>query len=249
MKITTFSRRTFGSFAAITLAAGALAQPAHAQGPFKKKSANELETRISENRLLLENRQLRADQASPKEVLNAAHGIVILHQVKAGLGIGAEIGNGVALVRNSAGQWGAPAFITSTKGSWGFQIGADESITFLVLMTNESLRLLRDGGAGAVGVNLEAVAGPYDAGGDAGSITMRKPVLVYSNAKGAFAGASIGAGGIVSSKKKNKTAYGSDMETILFSGRVAPTPAGTLLIRRINEYSGRTPAQTGPSGY
>ena len=249
MKPAPYPRLALNCLAALILSAGFLIHSADAQGPFKKKSQNDLENRISENRIRLEQRQLRPDQAIPRGILNAAHGIIILHHVKAGLGFGADLGNGVALVRNRAGQWSPPAFISMNKGSWGFQIGADESVTFMVLMTEESLRILRDGGAGSVGASLGATAGPLDASADAGSISGRKPVLIYSDSKGAFAGATISAGGIVSSKKKNQTVYGTSMETILFSGRVPRSPAGELLIRRLNEYSGRTPAQTAPRGY
>lgn len=212
----------------------ALVPGAQAQNPFKK-SQSDLEARIGENRLRLEERQLREGKAIPPWVLSRAAGIVIMHHVKVGVGFGAEVGNGVALIKNTAGEWGPPAFVSLSKGSWGAQIGANESTTFIVFMTLESLRLLKGGGAD-VGVGLEAIAGPHDAGGDVGNISLQKPILVYTDARGAYVGATLQAGALVGANKKNQTLYGADMDTILFSGRVRPTAAGKKLIDALTRY-------------
>ena len=168
--------------------------------PFKK-SQEDLEVRISENRLRFEQRQLMRGGAIPRQILAEARGIVIMHQVKAGLGIGAEFGNGVASVKQADGTWGAPGFVSLSKGSYGIQIGANEVVTIMVLMTDESLQLLKGGGSGNVGLSVEAVAGPHDAGGGIDSTRIQKPVLVYSDAQGAFIGAAFQAGAIVEAKK------------------------------------------------
>ncbi|MDF2377954.1 MAG: lipid-binding SYLF domain-containing protein [Verrucomicrobiales bacterium] len=202
--------------------------------PFKK-SQEELEARISENRLRFEQRQLRRGESIPWQIMNDARGIIIMHQVKAGLGIGAEFGNGVASVKGADGKWGTPGFVSLSKGSYGFQIGANEVVTIMLLMTDESLRLLKGGGSGNVGLNVAAVAGPLDAGGEIDSNTVREPVLIYSDARGAFIGAALQAGAVVEAKKKNDTLYGAALEEILFSGRVAPTAAGAALIATLNQ--------------
>lgn len=220
----------------LLLAIAMTASLAQAQNPFKK-TQSDLEARIGENRLRLEERQLRRGQAIPPQVLAQARGIVILHHVKVGVGFGAEIGNGVAVVKDSNGSWGAPAFVTLSKGSWGAQIGANEAVTFMVLMTEESLRVLRDGGAGDAGVDVSAIAGPLDAGGEVGTISVREPVLIYSREKGAFIGASFQAGALIGAKKKNRTLYNATSDQILFSGQVKPTPAGWKLIETLNKYS------------
>ena len=204
--------------------------------PFKKSQAD-LETRITENRLRFEERQRRRGEAIPQSILAAAKGILIMHQVKAGLGIGAEFGNGIASVKQRDGSWGTPGFVSLSKGSYGLQIGANEAVTIMVLMTDESLQLLKGGGSGNVGLSVEAVAGPLDAGGSIDSTMVQKPILVYSDAQGAFIGAAFQAGAIVEAKKKNETAYAASLEQILFSGRFRPTVAGAALIQVLNEAS------------
>ena len=231
------------TFAGILFASLALTSPLEAQNPFKgkknpfKKTQPDLEVRIGENRLRFEERQLRRGEAIPPRVIAQARGIVILHHVKVGMGFGAELGNGVAVVKDTNGNWGPPAFVTLSKGSWGAQIGANEAVTIMVLMNEDGLRILRDGGAGDAGVELNAVAGPMETGGEAGTISLREPVLIYSSAKGAFIGASFEAGALIGARNKNQTLYGTTSDQILFSGRVKPTPAGWKLIESLNKHS------------
>lgn len=208
-----------------------------APGEVLSQSRSKLEERIEMNRIRLEERQNRPETAIPPHILRAAKGIVILNQVKAGFVIGAEVGNGVALVKDANGRWSAPAFISLAKGSWGLQIGADNSVTFMLLMTDESLNLLRGGNAPSVGVGFEATAGPVTAGGDFDTTTLRKPVFIYSSSKGAFAGASLEAGAIAGASKKNRQMYDLSMDRILFGGVAAPSPKGKQLIETIDKYS------------
>lgn len=238
MKNTIPTNTAFGALtiigAFITLA-GLTSETANAQA--FNKSQGQLEERIDMNRIRLEERQVRAEHAIPPQVLRAAKGIVILNKVKAGFIVAAEVGNGIAMVKNAHGQWSAPAFITTGKGSWGFQIGANNSVTFLLLMNDESLNLLRGGNGASVGMNLEAVAGPLGAGGDIETLTLKKPVLVYSSSAGAFAGISLQAGAIAEAANKNRNFYGVTMGQILFGGTTKATTNGNALIRTLEKYS------------
>lgn len=229
------------AIAATGLLIGGAAAHAQIKNPLKK-SAADLESRIDENRIRFEERQAHKGKRIPAQILANARGIVIIHKVKAGLGIGGEIGNGVALVKKEDGTWSAPAFVSLAEGSFGFQIGAGETKAVLVLMTDESLNLLRQGISADIGVEIEATAGPFNAGGDLDTTTLKKPVLVYSDSAGAFVGASLKTGGIVGAKTKNKTAYGMYLNKILFTGTAQTTEAGKNLIAVIEKYS-TTPAK------
>lgn len=202
-----------------------------------EKSGEELEERLRANLARLAERQQDAKRAIPAEVLAKAKGLVILHSVKAGFIVGAEIGNGVAIVRNASGSWGAPAFVAVVNRSFGLQAGADESVTILCLMTEQSLKVIHHGANVEVGIDLEAAAGPLGAGGELTNATLQKPILVYTNEKGLFAGASVQAGALIGDKKKNETVYGGKMEAILFSGQARPTPAGLEFIEGLNAFA------------
>ena len=234
MNISLFRSALFRSLPAVFAGCSLLFSSALEANPFKK-SQEELEARIGENRQRFEQRQLRQGESIPWRAMKEARGIIIMHQVKAGLGVGAEFGNGIASVKGPDGKWGTPGFVSLSKGSYGFQIGANEVVTMMLLMTDESLRLLKGGGSGNVGLNVEAVAGPHDVGGEIDNQTLKNPILVYSDAKGAFIGAALQAGAIVEAKKKNDTLYGASLEEVLFSGRVSPTPAGLALVSVLNE--------------
>lgn len=210
---------------------------AHA-GPFEK-SAEKLDLRIRRASERFVEMQADPKKRIPADVIAKAHGIIILHKVKAGLGIGGEAGNGVAMVRNqTTGAWSAPAFIASAEGSYGLQIGAQESVIIYLLMNETALKPLL-GGSLDVGVDVAATAGPNDTGGKIDTTTMQAPILVYSSAEGLFAGAAFKGGGILPAQKNNELYYNRNMNDILFDPAVRPTATGQHLIDVLRTYSGQ----------
>lgn len=213
-------------------------------GPFSK-SPEKLDQKIRDARVWLDTIQA-SERRIPAFVLQNAKGIIMLHQVKAGLGIGGQAGGGVALVKDAEGNWGTPAFVASAEASWGLQIGAQESTIFLVLMDNNALKILSDARIG-IGVDVQASAGPADIGGDAKIDNVNSPILVYSDSGGLFAGAAFEGGGIVPAKKNNAIYYGESLQDILFKGKGRRTASGQQLIERLNKYMGVQPAAAVPA--
>lgn len=208
-------------------------------GPFRK-SAEKLDLRIRRASERFVEMQADPKKRIPADVIAKAHGIIILHKVKAGLGIGGEAGNGVAMVRNkTTSAWSAPAFIASAEGSYGLQIGAQESVIIYLLMNETALKPLL-GGSLDVGVDVAATAGPNDTGGKIDTTTMQAPILVYSSAEGLFAGAAFKGGGILPAQKNNEVYYGRNMNDILFDPAIRPTATGQHLIEVLRTYAGRT---------
>lgn len=206
--------------------------------PFQK-SAEKLDLRIRRASERFVEMQADPKKRIPADVIAKAHGIIILHKVKAGLGIGGEAGNGVAMVRNqTTGAWSAPAFIASAEGSYGLQIGAQESVIIYLLMNETALKPLL-GGSLDVGVDVAATAGPNDTGGKIDTTTMQAPILVYSSAEGLFAGAAFKGGGILPAQKNNEVYYNRNMNDILFDPAVRPTATGQHLIDVLRTYSGQ----------
>jgi len=207
-------------------------------GPFRK-SAEKLDLRIRRASERFVEMQADPKKRIPADVIAKAHGIIILHKVKAGLGIGGEAGNGVAMVRNkTTGVWSAPAFIASAEGSYGLQIGAQESVIIYLLMNETALKPLL-GGSLDVGVDVAATAGPADTGAKIDTTTMQSPILVYSSAEGLFAGAAFKGGGILPAQKNNDVYYGRNMNDILFDPAIRPTATGQHLINVIQTYAGQ----------
>lgn len=204
-----------------------------------KKSTEKLDLRIRRSAERLIEMQKEPGKRIPSDLLARARGIIILHKFKAGLVVGGEAGNGVALVRNKmTGLWSAPAFISSAEGSYGLQIGAQESTLVLLLMNETGLKPLL-GGSVDIGVDVAATAGPFDEGAKIDTTTIKDPILVYSSAGGLFAGAAFKGGGILPAQKNNDLFYGRPMNDILFDPTVRSNPTGQHLIDVIETYAGR----------
>ena len=78
-----------------------------------KKTNEKLDQRIRRSADRFIEMQKVPGKHLPADLLARARGIIILHKFKAGLIVGGEAGNGVALVRDkTTGAWSAPAFIT-----------------------------------------------------------------------------------------------------------------------------------------
>lgn len=204
-----------------------------------KKSNEKLDLRIRRSADRFIEMQAEPGKRIPADLLARARGIVILHKFKAGLVVGGEAGNGVALVRDKGtGAWSAPAFVSSAEGSYGLQIGAQESTIVLLLMNETGLKPLL-GGSVDVGVDVAATAGPFDEGGKIDTTTIKAPILAYSSAGGLFAGAAFKGGAILPAQKNNDLFYGRSMNDILFDPAVRPNATGQHLIGVIETYAGR----------
>lgn len=237
--------RSFASLLALAIASALSVSEAHS-GPFKKDAAKlDEKIRVQTERFMTF--QNDPNTRIPAPVLAGAKGVILIHKIKAGIGIGGEAGGGVALVRDPAtGVWSPPGFVASAEGSWGIQFGAQEMDLVFVLMDERGLKLLQKGSIN-VGVDLRATAGPNEAGGDFDTTTIKEPVLVYSSAAGVFAGAAVKGGGILSAKKNNATYYGMTLDEILFQRKAQPSRSGMELITVLNVASGMTPEEAAAS--
>jgi len=204
-----------------------------------KKTNEKLDQRIRRSADRFIEMQKEPGKRLPADLLARARGIIILHKFKAGLIVGGEAGNGIALVRDkTTGAWSAPAFISSAEGSYGLQIGAQESTIVLLLMNETGLKPLL-GGSVNIGVDVAATAGPFDEGGKIDTTTIQQPILVYSSSGGLFAGAAFKGGGILPEQKSNEMFYARAMNDILFDPLVRPNATGQHLIDVLETYAGR----------
>lgn len=203
-----------------------------------QRTPAQLDGKISKAEARLDLIQRNPATQIPKFVLNNAIGIIIMQQFKAGIGLGAEGGGGVAMVKNpQTGHWSPPAFVANAEGSYGWQIGAQNATTIFCIMQKEGLKILQEGGV-KFGVDVRATAGPNTAGGEAMLDNFQSPVLVYSSREGLFAGIAIEGGGIIHAQRKNEIHYGMTLQDVLFSGMAKWTKAGASLVNKLRAYSG-----------
>src|SRR5438552_11760043 len=155
------------------------------------------------------------DSDIPKDLLKKATCVAVIPGLKkAALGFGGEMGRGAVSCKKAAGKgaFGPPAMISVTGGSFGFQIGGQETDVVMLFMTPDSLKhLLRD--KVTLGVDASAAAGPKgrDASADT-TATMRSEILVYSRARGAFAGISLQGAVLRPDKEANQNLYSRQVD-------------------------------------
>src|SRR4051812_28152935 len=170
--------------------------------------------------------QDRPETAIPREVLQKARGLIIVNQFKAGFVLGMKGGYGVVMVKKPDNRWSLPVLINAGEASVGLQIGASANETIYVLMDEATPRLLFKDRFN-IGVDAKAVAGPKAAEAVANNREiLTTPVLVYSKARGLYAGATVKAGYASRNDPANFTLYNTKytLPELLYSDWVQPIP-------------------------
>jgi lipid-binding SYLF domain-containing protein len=176
------------------------------------------------------------DKGIPKDLLNKADCVVIYPSVKkAAFIVGGSYGRGLVTCRRGAaftGSWSAPAMFALEGGSFGFQIGAQET-DFVLLVMNESGANSIMSSKVKLGADASAAAGPVGRDTSAETdVVMKAEILSYSRAQGLFAGVSLEGSTMRSDDGANKALYGKELSAkeIVREGKVkAPASAARLL--------------------
>src|SRR5438552_11528304 len=184
------------------------------------------------------------DSEIPKPLLKRAQCVAVVPGLKkAALGFGGEIGRGAVSCKKNAGNgtFGPPAMISITGGSFGFQIGGQETDVVMLFMTPDSLKhLLRD--KVTLGVDASAAGGPKgrDASAETNA-TMRAEILSYSRARGAFAGISLKGAVLRPDADANKSLYSRPIEAkeIIEQGNIAVPDPAQKFIASVTQATGR----------
>jgi len=192
---------------------------------------DKLADRLYESSKVVEELIKAPDSDVPKDLLKKAECVAVIPGLKkAALGFGGEIGRGAVTCKKDAGKgpFGPPAMISVTGGSFGFQIGGQETDVVMLFMTPDSLKhLLRDNVK--LGVDASAAGGPKGrTAAAATNATMRAEILTYSRARGVFAGVSLNGAVLKPDKDANKNVYGRPIEAkeLVEQGNVEiPEPA------------------------
>jgi lipid-binding SYLF domain-containing protein len=117
----------------------------------------------------------REDVNGAEVFLNQAAGYLIFPKVyKAGIGIGAETGEGALRV---GGQ--TVAYYRTSAGSIGFQLGAQAKSIVIAFMTKESLQKFRDSSGWKVGVDGSVALIDLGAGKTIDSNNIKDPVVGF----------------------------------------------------------------------
>jgi SH3 domain-containing YSC84-like protein 1 len=185
------------------------------------------------------------DSDIPKDLLQKAECVAVIPSLKkAALGFGGELGRGAVSCRKDGGKgpFGPPAMISLTGGSFGFQIGGQETDVVMLFMTPDSFKhLLKD--KVKLGVDASAAGGPKGrTAAAATNATMRAEILTYSRSRGAFAGVSLNGAVLRPDNDANKSLYGRSVQVkeLVEQGNIAiPEPAQKFVQSVSQASSGR----------
>ena len=187
--------------------------------------------RVREASVVLGEIMTAEDDAIPEALLGDAEGIAIFPgTVRAGFGIGGMRGRGVISARTESG-WSAPAFLTLTGGSIGFQIGVQVADIVLVIKNRRGLENLVSNQF-KLGADAGVAAGPLGREAEASTdLQLRAQILSYSRARGLFAGVTINGSTVRQDRDANERFYGERMETqqIVFGGAAVDRPEPVAL--------------------
>lgn len=199
----------------------------------------ELVTRVATCEAIFQEFVNPGPDAIPPKVLAAAKAIIIVNQFKAGFILGVKDGYGVILVKKSDGRWSLPVIIGAGEASLGLQIGANALESVYIITDTETPRLLFKQRFN-VGVDAKAVAGPKMAEAESFSAEILKtPLIVYSKAKGLYAGATVKAGHLSHNDEANFILYNTKytMPELLYSDWVKPPEEVTYIMNLVQKAS------------
>src|SRR5262249_40179120 len=101
-------------------------------------------------------------EGSPRELVNTAECVVVIPAAKRlALGVGARFGKGAMSCRteNGHGRWGAPLMVHIEGGSYGAQIGGQETDLVMFVMNRKGAEKLLESKL-TLGADASVAAGP-----------------------------------------------------------------------------------------
>jgi len=200
--------------------------------------AQQVETdRLTEAARVLDEVLAAPDKGVPESIIDKAQAIVVIPStVKGALIIGAQRGKGVMSAKTASG-WSAPAFVTLTGGSLGFQIGGQATDIVLVVVNERGIDNLAQN-TFKIGGDASVAAGPV--GREAAASTdykLQAQILSYSRSRGLFAGVSLAGSTIRADRNANEKIYGVGYSTrnIVVERKVEPTAAAEPWLKVLKE--------------
>ena len=200
--------------------------------------AQQVETdRLTEAARVLDEVLAAPDKGVPEAIIEKAQAVVVIPStVKGALLIGAQRGKGVMSVKSASG-WSAPAFVTLTGGSVGFQIGGQATDIVLVVMNERGIDNLAQN-TFKIGGDASVAAGPV--GREATASTdykLQAQILSYSRSRGLFAGVSLAGSTIRADRNANEKIYGVGYSTknIVVEKKVEATAAAEPWLKVLKE--------------
>src|SRR5579864_918656 len=203
---------------------------------------NEPIQRLDEAAAVFSEAMATPDKGIPQELLEHAHCIVIVPDLKtAAFVFGGKYGKGYLSCRNKRGTgWSAPGTVRIEGGSVGFQIGGSSTDLIMLVMNERGADKLLSSKF-TLGAEGSVAAGPVGRTATAQTdVQMHADILSWSRTQGLFAGLALEGATLRQDLDDNTTIYGKRLENraIVSQNRRIPH-AAVKLIDLLNRYSAR----------
>ncbi|OHC76560.1 MAG: hypothetical protein A3G18_13430 [Rhodospirillales bacterium RIFCSPLOWO2_12_FULL_58_28] len=144
-----------------------------------------------------------------KHLPGAAAVVILPTVVKAGFIGAAEVGHGMLLAHKSDGSWSHPVFYTLAAGSFGLQIGIQDTEVIMIVRSEKALQSIIEH-QGKLGADAGITVGLFGAGVEAATTTnVNADILAFANAKiGLFGGFSLEGSVLTRRNDLNEAYYG-----------------------------------------
>jgi SH3 domain-containing YSC84-like protein 1 len=203
---------------------------------------NEPAKRLDEAAAVFSEIMAAPDKGIPQELLENAHCIVIVPDLKTGAFIiGGKYGKGYMSCRNKRGPgWSAPATVRIEGGSVGFQIGGSSTDLIMLVMNERGADKLLESKF-TLGAEGSVAGGPVGRTATAQTdAQMHADILSWSRSQGLFAGISLQGATLRQDLDDNATLYGKKLENReIVSKGIRPPKAAAKLMALLNRYSFR----------
>ena len=162
-----------------------------------------------------------------RPLLQQAVGMYIIPEYgRAGFIIGGKGGAGVVVVRNRGG-WSSPAFYNTGGLSIGLQAGAAGGSIVYLLMDRKAVDRFSGNGKFSLNAGAGLSVVTYSTAGKVS--THKGDAILWTNIRGAYAGATVGAQDIDRDNGRTRDYYGRDVSAgAVFSGQVTAPGARAL---------------------
>jgi SH3 domain-containing YSC84-like protein 1 len=207
---------------------------------------NEPAKRLGEAATVFSEVMATPDKGIPQELLENAHCIVIVPDLKtAAFMVGGKYGKGYLSCRSKSGSgWSAPGTIRIEGGSVGFQIGASSTDLIMLVMSERGADKLLESKF-TLGAEGSVAAGPVGRTATAQTdAQMHADILSWSRSQGLFAGLALEGATLRQDLDDNATLYGKKLENrAIVTGGMRPPKAAARLLEQLNRYSAKERTQ------
>ncbi len=146
------------------------------------------------------------------DILRKARGVMVCPRLfKAGFMFGGQGGSCVLLARDGGGGWSDPAFYSLGSGSFGFQVGIQDTAMLMAILTDKGLASVMDDQL-KLGADASLAIASYGGGAEAATTAaVGADIVAFQRSRGLFAGISLSGSVVATDTAANQAYYGKPL--------------------------------------